>query len=455
MQRALAWSGAALLGLVAMVASCGGSSSSPSPSCVEGEQKACVCYDGQPGYQLCQSGGQKYGDCVCVDPDGGVAGTAGSGGTGAGGSGGTGTGGTAGTGAGGTAGTGTGGTAGTGGTGTGGTGGTSCAAEMIQAEPVPRGMLVLLDRSASMMDMGKWDAARDGLLAFAGLPVTNGLHIGVLTFPVPPSTPATIPTTCTIDADCGQYGPCLPGFNQCAGSFAANTSCEPADYATPAVPFALMPGAFAAIHSDVMALTADGEATPTTPMLKGAVGYAAAYKPSPDIIMDLVLVTDGEPTGCSPNDITSVTAEVSAALGSSIRTFVISIGADPGTAEQIAAAGGTIPAVIVNPGGSAAQDVRSGFETAYQTPCALRPPDTGGATIDWNKVNIVTRSAGQPDTVVYYVGNASGCSASNGGWYLDETSSPARAELCPMTCAYTRQNGVETWYQVGCNTVDQ
>jgi hypothetical protein len=169
--------------------------------------------------------------------------------------------------------------------------------------------------------------------------------------------------------------------------------------------------------------------------------------------MDLVLVTDGEPTGCTANDVATVTAEVSAALASSIRTFVIAIGTDAGTANQIASAGGTTTAYMVTPGANATQDVRGAFEAAYQDPCAFRLPDAAGGSINWSEVNVVVRSAAQPDTLVYNVGDEGGCSATSGGWYLENPGSPTRVELCPTTCNVVRAYGMETVYQVGCPTI--
>ena len=329
----------------------------------------------------------------------------------------------------------------------------ACYASYYPAEPLPRGMMVLVDRSVSMMDDSKWDAVRDGLLGFAASPNTDGLSLAIRSFPAPPT--ATIPTTCTSDVDCGLYGPCLPGTNGCAGSFSPNASCDPLDYA-PELPFAALPGAFPTIESTVQGLTADGDSTPTTPALEGAATHAEGFSPTPDALADLVLLTDGEPTGCTTNSVAAAAAIASDALATTrpIRTFVIAIGADPAMAEEIASAGGTAPASLVSPGPDAAQAVQSALEAAYRTTCAYRLPPFE-APNEIYAVNMVIQEAGEPEMLVYNVGSAAGCNEFDElGWYYDDPASPSRIEFCPDACALAQQPSFEVTIIVGCLTME-
>jgi hypothetical protein len=328
-----------------------------------------------------------------------------------------------------------------------------CSASYYPAEPIPRGMMVLVDRSVSMMDENKWDAVREGLLGFAASSNTDGLSLAIRSFPAAPT--ATIPTTCTSDVDCGLYGPCLPGASGCAGSYSPNASCDPLDYA-PELPFATLPDAFPTIESTVQGLTADGDSTPTTPALEGAATHAEGFSPTPDALADLVLLTDGEPIGCTTNSVAFAAAIASDALASPrpIRTFVIAVGADPAMAEEIASAGGTAPASMVSPGPDAAQAVQSALEAAYQSTCAFRLPPFEDPN-ELYAVNMVIQESGDEETLVYNVGSAAGCNEFDElGWYYDDPASPSRIEFCPDACALARQPSFEVSIIVACLTLE-
>ncbi len=99
-------------------------------------------------------------------------------------------------------------------------------------------MLILLDHSGSMVDNNKWTSASMAVKQFSS--TSSGVSAGLQFMPSPAANPP--PTTCTVDADCGVYGPCVPGFNICQGGLAGATdSCIPADYAKPAVGFDDLP----------------------------------------------------------------------------------------------------------------------------------------------------------------------------------------------------------------------
>ncbi len=105
--------------------------------------------------------------------------------TGAGGSTGA-TGGQGGTGAGaGTAGAG--GVGGIGGVGgTAGAGGNACAQFTAEAQQTPAAMMIVLDRSSSMITGGRWNASREAIIAAVDQDASDGLNIGLLAYPSDP-----------------------------------------------------------------------------------------------------------------------------------------------------------------------------------------------------------------------------------------------------------------------------
>lgn len=285
--------------------------------------RACVT-DKQckPLGQLCD---KTHGWCTSAGSGGAGGadgGTAGSGGTSSGGSGGASSG-------------------GSGGTSSGGTGGSDAG-----CTKKPLDIVVLLDRSASMQDQSKWTNVTQGLGAL-GAPGVGGVGLGF--FPVAP-TGAPPPSSCTTDADCGAYGPCMPSFNMCNGSYSADVSCIASDYALPAVPVSPVPGVITKISDAVNGTTPDGSATPMAPALEGTYDYTTSFlKAHPGHIASVLLITDGEPTSCTGNDINGVAAKAAAAfIGSpSIKTYVVGIGTTANL-DLVAQAAGTGTAYVVS-----------------------------------------------------------------------------------------------------------
>lgn len=217
-----------------------------------------------------------------------------------------------------------------------------------------------------MMDSSKWQDLTGAVNAFVQESATAKLRMGAGFFPVEPAVDPMLPQTCSMDSDCGAYGPCVPVFNQCNGSISSPIdSCELSDYTHPAVSMSGFPGASSQIQTSLGGVSPDGGSTPMTPALAGALQYAkgAAQAGRPSAV---VLLTDGEPTGCTFNTVQSVAGVADSAYkGSpSVRTYVVALG---GIAEldQVAQAGGTGTAKLVAVGNaqsalqSALQQIRS------------------------------------------------------------------------------------------------
>jgi len=318
-------------------------------------------------------------------------------------------------------------------------------------------LLFLLDRSASMTDQAKWTTMVTGVDTFVSSADASGVGVGVGYFPVAPS--GTIPTACSTDPDCGLYGPCMPSFNQCLGSFSLDTSCDPADYDGAEVPITQLPAGLITIQTSLTNQNPSGGATPTQPSLEGTLSHAVSWAQShPTHTTQVVLITDGEPTGCMYNSIGNAAAAAQAAATGSpaVLTFVIGLGAALGSLDPIAQGGGTGQVYLVDMAVSPAQqlqdalaDIRAHGHCRYQIPAAVT------STGDYHLVNLaLVDPANPPGAIdVAAVSDATGCDPVAGGWYYDSAVNPTELLLCAASCATLTQGALTVDVLVGCDTI--
>lgn len=364
----------------------------------------------------------------------------------------------------------------------------------------------------------KWDAITQALGAFFHDPSSAGLGVGLQRFPM--KTPG-VPDSCTADTDCpASSGPCMlkicsnqlsltacntnadcPFASQCVPlgkcgpnlcapangamcngtSLACNPittstcahedSCDPADYAAPVVEIANLTGAAAQLDSAIAALAPAG-ATPTAPALGGAIQHArdwATANPTHTVVV--ILATDGLPTECAPLDVASIGQIAAQGLtgAPSVKTFAIGVFAPSDinagakqNLDHIAASGGTEKAFIVDTSQNVEQQFLAALDAIRGTKlaCEYAVPTAGSAgPLDFAKVNIehTPPGAGAPETIGY-VGSASGCDATDGGWYYDVDpeggQAPTKIIMCPATCSgFTATVGGQVSIRVGCKTV--
>ena len=136
------------------------------------------------------------------------------------------------------------------------------------------------------------------------------------------------------------------------GFFPKNNSCDAADYADPVSEIAELPGSAADINGAIDDQSPNGY-TPTVPSLEGALSHARAWATAhPDHEPVVVYLTDGYPKGCEGgnNNIQTAADRVEAAFNGtpSVRTYVLGVGPNLDDLNQIAVAGGTDAAVIVD-----------------------------------------------------------------------------------------------------------
>ena len=360
------------------------------------------------------------------------------------------------------------------GNGSNGLNGSACASDMITAEAIPLDIYIELDQSSSMADDSKWTSVTSALGTFVDQPGLDGMSVGLGYFAIETPPPVCATTSCMSSTDCGSAacGPCfqvdptMPG--SCLGAIAASLggggdSCSAADYETPSVEIAPLPGVAVAITNSI-SMHSPTTGTPTVQALQGALQHATMWASAHagDAVV-VVLATDGEPDdSCTPEDVPSVESVAMQGVNGSpsIRTFVI--GVDDGTnlsdLNGIAAAGGTTSAYIVNAGGSAQQQFLDALNQIRHSVlgCTYQIPLPTSGTPDYQAVNVVyTPGNGGPPQTFPYVGTQAMCPAVPGnGWYYDNPTNPTQIILCSPTCSTVEADTAgSVAIALGCATV--
>lgn len=345
-------------------------------------------------------------------------------------------------------------------------GGCECAAESQTGKRVPLDIYVLFDRSGSMNENvtggTKWDLIKGALQSFVQNPASSGISVGIGYFPM---TLPGVPLFCCIDTDCGNYGPCAGGtapIGGCThpfGACAKADACQGSAY-VPDVPIAILPGVGTAIVNSLNAQNT-GSGTPTYPALEGSYPYVKNWATAhPNEKTILVLATDGDPSvGCANNTVPLIASNLVApalAGNPSIMTFVIGVGSSLTSLNQIAAAGGTGQAFIVDtaadPAGQFLAAMKA-IETSVLLGCQYAVPAPTTGPFDPNKVNVQYTPNGSTAISLGKVGNAGQCTPTSGGWYYDNPSAPTQIILCDSSCtAINGGTGATVQIVLGCAT---
>jgi hypothetical protein len=306
----------------------------------------------------------------------------------------------------------------------------ACAGLSFEAERVDVDMYVMMDRSVSLAEQvgstGKirWDFVREAVRAFVTDPAAANIGVGIQFF--------------------GQSGSRDDGLD-----------CDVSRYATPAVPIGLAstvgPDLVTAIDTMV-----PGGLTPTLPALQGAVAYGKEWARShPGRATVVVLVTDGFPTQCqNPVSISEIAdvARQAAETEPRVRTYAVGLAAAVSNLDEIARAGGTARAFVVDEG-----DITRGFVGTllnismnslgceYEMPV----PADSSLKLDPDKVQVVyTPAVGQAEEVPRARSLADCANSAAGGWYYDDPTSPKKIIACPCTCSRFAAGKIEI--RLGC-----
>jgi hypothetical protein len=311
----------------------------------------------------------------------------------------------------------------------------SCAGTLYKAKSIPTDIYVMFDQSGSMAkkDDGmtmRIDAVRNAVDQFMKAPESAGLGMGIGYF-------GYHPLTCMC------------------------TSCDPKDYATPAVTVGELPAQATPIMNSLRGIQPTGE-TPTGAAIRGACTYAKTRRTAdPTRRMVMLLVTDGEPEApltsklgvCVPtvSDAVAAATECSAA---GVPVYVLGVGPSLENLNMIAAGGQTKSAYLVASGGTA--DIVKALATIRSDamiPCAMQLPSVGaGATIDLQKVNVVYADASCRVATFVNVSSMASCNPQTGGWYYDDPKNPKQISLCGPTCEQVKAAGGQLVVTVGCMT---
>jgi hypothetical protein len=271
-------------------------------------------------------------------------------------------------------------------------------------------------------------------------------------------------------ADVGA-GACPAASGECS----AFASCLVADYATPAVPIAPLPGNQGAFVDSLMAAQTTG-LTPTPPAIDGAIERARAHSmESPARRAIVVLATDGLPTDCVPAGVTTVEEAVLAVANiaadglagtPSIRTYVIGVFAPEETValenlDVMARAGGSEDAFIVDASGDVATQFVAALNEirAGTLQCEIKVPEApNGQSLRYDRVNIEL-TAGTDTRSLLYVENEAGCSSAELGWFYDVDpatgATPTTIRICPDSCTELQTLGSQATLEIrlGCATL--
>jgi hypothetical protein len=306
---------------------------------------------------------------------------------------------------------------------------------MARRRPVD--LLLLVDVSSSMANpiasgtQSKWEIAHASLLGFLRDARSEGLNIGLQFFPL-------------------------------------GASCALPDYQNLAVPFGELP---AVLPPLTVALAAQNVrmnfGTPTGAAVTGALeALRVRLQSNPEHRGLLLLLTDGEPTACTPLFIDEIAVPVAAArqMTPSIPTHVIGVftaaelARAQSTVERLATAGGT-PAVVLG----ANTDLPTRLNEALAevrnvaVACEFIIPEPRLQSIDYGRVNVQFRGAGG-SADVRYVGSAERCDPVGGGWYYDVDpatgAGPTRVVVCESTCrAFKTDPRAQVDLLFGCKTL--
>lgn len=289
-----------------------------------------------------------------------------------------------------------------------------CLSDTLSAVPVPLAMLLVMDRSGSMdspVGARKWDQARSAMIGFADTKGAAGTKLGLAVFPPDPES--------SLDR------------------------CLPSSYA-PIVPIAPLPANGSVIKDALMSREPSSD-TPMAAALRGGIDDMKTYlATNPYEEGVLILVTDGDPSACSDDNVSTIAniAAIAALDKPRIRTFVVGMdGATFGNLDIIAKAGGGAPSAFnasaTSGGVSPQQQLMTALESirAGAVACEYVMPTTEKGKVDLDSVDIAFDSGtGEPSLGIKRVADESDCGAATGGFYFDDPNDPKRIVLCPASC---------------------
>lgn len=299
--------------------------------------------------------------------------------------------------------------------------GDGCASAVAEGELVPLDMLILLDRSGSMTTNAKWDSARTAIKGFADS-VSGAVNLGLTYFPA-----------------------------------TGGDDCNDVSYHTPDVAILPLPDNAAAIKTSLQAAATTGS-TPMRPALEGSLFSVQTELVAHPLHQGiLVLVTDGDPGGCTANTITDVAAAAGVALAAtpSIRTFVVGMeGANFTNLDKVATAGGTVSSFDVGTGASATQALVQALQKirSESLSCEYVLPVPEQGELDFDSVEVRFFEGGDAGTTKTFTKVESVDDCTPTSFYYDDPANPTKIILCEDACTDVKTAGLDAKVDVvlGC-----
>lgn len=321
-----------------------------------------------------------------------------------------------------------------------GSGGTSgladgevCQEVVLTAQTNPVNVLILLDRSTSMLEdadtnapgVSRWDAVTAALRAFVNSPQAEGARVGLQFF----------------------------GLNDGADD------CSVEKYATPAVGVAPLVDNRAALLAAIDT-TLPGSLTPTAPAVSGALSYALSVAQQ-DLAVPtvMVLASDGIPSECGPmtadgqqiisfaeiiDTLQSYSAPPVDAQGTptqpGVRTFIVGTQQLASNAESLAAAGNG-QAFLVGagtPGEGLEQRFLDALLSIVVRPldCELDVPQSApdGEVVAFDEVRLRFTGAASGSIVEFPRVMGPQACGNDRAWFYEDANPPRKIFLCRQAC---------------------
>lgn len=309
----------------------------------------------------------------------------------------------------------------------------ACQSTDIAKEALPVDMYIMFDQSSSMSatvpnsnpPISWWTTAQQAVVSFVGNSQAAGIGVGLQFFPFKGYTDPS--------SQGGAPDPSSP-----------TSSCNIANYQTPEVEVGLLPGNSGALIQSINS-HAPTTFTPTSAALQGAIQHMQQWGPAhPGRQPVVVLVTDGYPTECAPQD-PSLIADIAKQANQGtprILTFVVGFETGGGldNLNQVAKAGGTGSAFLIK-GGDIGQQFVTAMLGISTTPLScdftVATLSDPSQQIDYKSVWVqYVPAATGIGQVIPKLDNMGQCGPNTDGWFFDAPPPNAKKIIvCPETCS--------------------
>lgn len=317
--------------------------------------------------------------------------------------------------------------------------GEACQEVSLSAQASPVNVLILLDRSTSMLEPvdsavpgspSRWSAVTAALQSFVMSPAASQARVGLQFF----------------------------------GLTNGRDDCSVEKYVTPAVPIAPL-GENQAALLEAITTAQPGSLTPTSPAVAGALAYARQVAELPENVgvpTVMVLASDGIPSECGPldadgqminsfSDITTTMREYSTPevdadgnpVRPAVRTYTIGTYDLRNNAEALARAGAAEAFLVGGGLGLASSDLEAQFLDALLSivvkplDCEIDVPQTApdtGEEIDFDKVRVRFTGASSGTTTEFpRTASASTCGVEQ-AWFYEAATPPQKIFFCRRAC---------------------